>query len=141
MSADTHVHVFMLVQADVDLVPVFSFPLHLPPLLPPQGKVLTDGVGLHKEVCPDSMKALHERMEGLLQEYLNKYGDHGGGIGYDPVIYLGVQETPRKRLLSSSRRREKFGKSASSGGERPPTIAGIPSSELKNRSACNNQTL
>ena len=32
-------------------------------------KVLEEGVGLHAQVRPDSMKGLHQRMEDLLEDY------------------------------------------------------------------------
>ena len=89
-----------------------------------QGRVLIDGIALHTDVCPETMKALHERMVELLPEYLSKYGDHRASGSYDTVALLGVDETPRKRLLSSSRRRGNF-KSAPQ-GDRPPTIVGSP---------------
>ena len=77
------------------------------------------------------MKALHERMEELLQEYLAKYGDHSGG--YDTVNYLKVDDTPRKRLLSSSRRRGNFKSPSHSGLDRTPTISGSPSHQDRYR--------
>lgn len=85
-------------------------------------KVLEEGVGLHAQVRPDSMKGLHQRMEDLLEDYSARYGK-GGSRGdyelYDPVTFGGGEE-PTKRRLSSSRRREQLKKS-----DRAMTIAGL----------------
>ena len=77
---------------------------------------------LHREVCPEKMKALHERMEELLQQYLSKYGSNP----YDPNPYLDVDlNEKRKRRLSSSRRREVIRNRPSSGSfERAQTVSG-----------------
>ena len=74
----------------------------------PQGRVCIEGVELHSEVCPDSMKALHKRMEELLGDYLSRYGDQSSENNlYDAVTLLDVDQSPKKRRLSSSRRRVK----------------------------------
>lgn len=103
----------------------FSFSYNLwfscPRPLPCQGRVCIDGVELHTEVCPDSMKALHKRMEELLSDYLSRYGDRSTETNmYDTVTFLEVDQSPRKRRLSSSRRREKRD---SANLERMPTIS------------------
>ena len=79
---------------------VFPFP-------PPQCKVLEEGIALHAQVCPDSMRALHVRMEELMKDYSARYGSHGfvGGGDYDPVTFL-QQDRPTRKRMSSSRRRE-----------------------------------
>ena len=83
-----------------------------------------EGVDLHNEVCPDSMKALHKRMEELLSDYLSRYGDQGSESNlYDAVALLDVdQQSPKKRRLSSSRRRVKRD---SASIERLPTVSGM----------------
>ena len=47
-------------------------------------------------------------MEELLSDYLSRYGDRSSETNlYDSVSLLDVDQSPKKRRLSSSRRREK----------------------------------
>ena len=66
-----------------------------------QGKVLEEGVQLHSQVCPESMQALHNRMEDLLKDYLSNYCNQKS-IGSPSPASLAVRE---KKRLSSSRRK------------------------------------
>ena len=75
-----------------------------------QGKVLEEGVQLHSQVCPETMRALHNRMEDLLEDYLSNYGNQNsiGSQDYDPSAASPVVQdpaSPEKRHLSSSRRK------------------------------------
>ena len=87
-------------------------------------------MALHAEVCPDTMRKLHERMEELLKEYLSKYGDlRQDDAAYDPVTFLGVdspENQMRKRRLSSSRRKELRGRPSSGNYERSQTVSTAP---------------
>jgi len=92
----------------------------------PQCKVCEEGMALHAQVGPESMKELHHRMEELLADYrytvlivlryilVHCRARYGGGTedsAYDPVTF----GEPRGRLLSSTGgRRDKFRKSKSS---------------------------
>jgi len=53
------------------------------------------------------MKALHQRMEELLEDYSARYGANQVSRDYDPVSFLPVDPgaIPKTRRLSSSRRR------------------------------------
>ena len=94
-----------------------------------QGKILTDGVALHNEVCPETMRKLHERMEELLKEYLSKYGDlRQDNSAYDMVSFFDLNSPDhqsRKRKFSSSRRRDVIrGRPQSGTYERSQTVSG-----------------
>ena len=61
-----------------------------------QGNILEEGVQLHSQVCPESMRALHNRMEDLLEDYLSNYGNQNA---------IGSQEPPKlsaKKKLTTS---------------------------------------
>ncbi|XP_064383161.1 dedicator of cytokinesis protein 1-like [Halichondria panicea] len=90
-------------------------------------KACEEGVALHAQVGPESMKELHRRMEELLEDYRARYG---GGFSaqedpYDPVTFS-EPEFKRDRLLSSAGpRRDKFRKSDRSttiSSGRPPSF-------------------
>lgn len=89
-------------------------------------QVCEDGVELHAQVRPDSMKGLHQRMEELLQDYSARYGSSRGDRDYDPVSFPGNPE-PGRRRMSSSRRREKLKAADRSMSERSPAGGRPPS--------------
>ena len=65
-------------------------------------------MALHAKVRPESMKALHQRMEDLLEDYRARYGGNSGSRDYDPISFLPMDPgggLPKVRRLSSSRRR------------------------------------
>ena len=65
-------------------------------------------MALHAQVRPDSIKALHQRMEDLLEDYRARYGGNSGSRDYDPISFIPLDPgggPPRARRLSSSRRR------------------------------------
>ena len=65
-------------------------------------------MALHAQVRPDSIRALHQRMEDLLEDYRARYGGNSGSRDYDPISFLPLDPgggPPRTRRLSSSRRR------------------------------------
>lgn len=114
------------------------------PFFIPQGQILTDGVQLHSEICPETMRKLHERMEELLKEYLSKYGDQRSdehlGTCYDPTGFLDLnspEHKSRARKFSSSRRREALkesgrgGRPRSGSYEKSQTLSGSPIIEMK----------
>lgn len=86
-------------------------PSYLPSLcsLPIQSKVLTEGVALHAQVRPESMKALHERLEEQLKKYTVRYDTTSNGdyekyeVGYYQPHH---PETPPTRRQSNAARRE-----------------------------------
>lgn len=95
----------MLVGCDHSLPSLFL-------LFPLQCKVLAEGVELHARVRPESMKALHERMEELLQDYSTRYGNRTSIVSasdyekYDVAMYQPIEGQVVPRRMSSSRRRE-----------------------------------
>ena len=80
----------------------------------PQSKVLTEGVALHTQVRPDSMKGLHERIVEQLQKYNARYGNRTTGSSgeyekYEVGPYHPLeaqQQTPPSRRTSTNQRRE-----------------------------------
>lgn len=90
-------------------------------------QVCEDGVELHSQVRPDSMKGLHQRMVELLQDYSARYGSNKDSRDYDPVSFTGKTDPAHKRM-SSNRRKEKLKERsmtvASGPGGRPPSFTG-----------------
>ncbi|XP_019859385.1 PREDICTED: dedicator of cytokinesis protein 1 isoform X1 [Amphimedon queenslandica] len=112
------------------------------------GQILQDGVQLHSEICPETMRKLHERMEELLKEYLSKYGDQHSddhlGTCYDPTGFLDLNSPDHKsraRKFSSSRRREALKESGrgarprSGSYEKSQGLSGSPIMEMKEQEA------
>ena len=61
---------------------------------------------LHAQVGPESMKALHLRMEELLEQYTAKYGI-GVSVGsndYDPVTFPVIPPENIKKRISGRRK-------------------------------------
>ena len=99
-----------------------------------QCKILEEGVALHAQVRPDSMKALHQHLEEQLEDYSTRYGGGAGvrgGKNYDLVTFHGTSleaPDPAKRRLSSSRRKlTQPGLPVGSGPERAMTVSAVAS--------------